>query len=176
MLRVPQRFEAPHRSVDPYERVTYSLAVQFVQFVVLIEWAALWALPRHDASSVVGLEFESCSSQFSHFCCFSPPAATLVGLSGFPPAVRSTHLFSCLVEARGASSVVLTVAWISLALAKGTIWLSLCVELNHRRRTVRVKLNLQFIRLELKVFGQGARRGVKHAFRKHVPAACACAE
>ena len=96
MLRVRQHFETPCRPVDPYERVTYSLAMQFVQFVVLTEWSALWARPRDDASSMVGLDLSHAfcidifhasalinSSQFSHFCCFSPPAST-VGLSGFP--------------------------------------------------------------------------------------------
>ena len=56
VLRVRQHFETPYRSVDPYERVTYSLAMQFVQFVVLTERSALWARPRDDASSVVGLD------------------------------------------------------------------------------------------------------------------------
>ena len=37
VLRVRQRFETPYRSVDPYDRVTYSLAMQFVQFGVLSE-------------------------------------------------------------------------------------------------------------------------------------------
>ena len=83
VLRVRQHFETPCRPVDPYERVTYSLAMRFVQFVVLTELSALWARPRDDTSSVVGLDFSHAfcldifhasalinSSQFSHFCCF----------------------------------------------------------------------------------------------------------
>ena len=63
-------FGTPYRSVDPYERVTYSLAMQFVQFVVLTEWSALWARPRDDASSVVGLDLSRafCLDIFSRQC------------------------------------------------------------------------------------------------------------
>ena len=154
MQRVRQRFETPCRPVDPYERVTYSLAMQFVQFVVLTERSALWAPPRDDASSMVGLDLSHAfctgiyhanalidSSQFSHFCCFSPPAST-VGLSGFP---LGCPLCSSLFQAslrRAARS-----RWCSLShgfrlrLAKGTTWLSLRVGINHQRGTVRVKLN-----------------------------------
>ena len=93
-------------------------------------WSALWARPRDDAGSVVGLDLGHAfgtdifhasaltnSSQFSHFCCLSPLASTVVGLLGFPP---SCPLRSSLFHAsRGASSVMLTEAWISLAAQQG---------------------------------------------------------
>ena len=148
-----QHFETPFRSVDPHERVMYSLAMQFVKFVVLTERSALWARPRDDASSVVGLDFSHAfcfdifhanaltnSSQFSHFCSFSPPAST-VGLSGFP---LGCPLRSSLFQASLRRAARLR--WCSLShgfrlrLAKGTTWLSLLVGISHQRRTLRVKL------------------------------------
>ena len=100
MLRARQRFETPYRSVDPYERVTYSFAMQFVQFGVLSEcglpcghgpemmrarWLDLtWVM--HFCIDICHANELSNSSQFSHFCCLSPLASTVVGLSGFPPS------------------------------------------------------------------------------------------
>ena len=96
--------------------------MQFVQFVVLTERSALWARPRDGASSVVGLDmshafcidfFTPVHSLTRHsfliFVVFHHPLQQLVCLV-FLLAVRSAHLFSCLVEARRAASVVLTVA------------------------------------------------------------------
>ena len=75
------------------------------------------------------------SSQFSHFCCFSPPAST-VGLSGFPP---SCQLRSSLFHASLRRVARLRLCSLShgfrLRLAKGTTWLSLRVGINHQRRT-----------------------------------------
>ena len=135
MLRVRQHFETrPLRTRDVLTRHAVRLVCCAHRLL-----SALWARPRDDAGSVVGLDLSHAfcidifhasaltnSSQFSHFCCLSPLAST-VGLSGFPP---SCPLCSSLFHAslRRAARP----RWCSLShgfrlrLAKGTTWPSLC--------------------------------------------------
>ena len=95
-------------------------------------WSALWAWPRDDASSVVGLDLSHafCIDIFSRQCTHLLVTAFSF-LLFFTTRFNSSFVwfsaslsaplisFSCLVEACGTSSVVLTVAWISFAAQKG---------------------------------------------------------
>ena len=97
VLRVRQRFETPYRSVDPYDRVTYSLAVQFVQFGVLSEcglpcghgpemmrarWLDLtWVM--HFLMMFITQLHSLTRHSFLIFVVLSPLTSTVVGLSGF---------------------------------------------------------------------------------------------
>ena len=149
MLRVRQHFETrPLRTRDVLTRHAVRLVCCAHRLL-----SALWARPRDDASSVVGLDLSHAflmdifytsalikSSPFSHLCCFSPPAST-VGLSGFPPScqLRSSLFHASLRRASRPRWCSLSHGF-RLRLAKGTTWLSFCYGIKHQRRTVRVKL------------------------------------
>ena len=117
---------------------------------------------------------QSCSqsaSQFSHFCCFSPLASTVVGLSGFPLCcpLRSSLFHASLRR-------VARCRWCSLShgfrlqLKKRTTWLSLCVGINYQRRTVRVTLSLPCSSFDL---SQKVRPGRPAVRKTRVSQACA---
>ena len=82
------------------------------------------------------------ASQFSHFLLFFTTAASTVGLSGFPLScpLRSSLFHASLRRAARPRWCSLTHGF-RLRLKKGTTWLSLCVGINHQRRTVRVELD-----------------------------------
>ena len=96
MLRVRQRFGTPYKSVDPYERVTYSLAMQFVQFVVLNECG----LPCGHGPEMMQARWLDLT-WVMHFCIYIFHANALISSSAlqqlvclvFRLAVRSAHLF-----------------------------------------------------------------------------------
>ena len=150
-------------------------AVRSVCFTQRV-WSALWARPRDDASSVAGLDLSHAffddvyyanalnnSSTVSFFCSLTTHfnSCWFVWFSAWLSAPLIS--FSCLVEARGPSSVVLTVAWISFA-ARNGYYLAVSVCWNQSSTTNRgVKPNISSFDLSY-MFGQGARRGVKHRF------------
>ena len=115
--------------------------------------SALWARPRDDASSVVGLDlshaflmdiFKQVHSLNRHrFLIFVVSHHSLQQLVClvFRLAVRScSSLFHASLRRASRPRWCSLSHGFRLRLRKGTTWLSLCVGINHQRRTVRVKL------------------------------------
>ena len=153
VLRVRQQFETPYRSVDPYDRVTYSLALQFVQFGVLSEcgltcghgpemmrarWLDLtWVM--HFLMIFITQMHSLARHSFLIFVVFHHSLQQLLVCLGFPLScpLRSSLFHASLRRAARRRWCSLTHGF-RLRLKEGTTWMSLC-GINHQRRTVRVK-------------------------------------